>query len=330
MGKDAFTVGFDIGGTNLRGAVVDQAGTILSLEQLPTPSSQAGLYTGIKTLVQRFTQQYPIAAVGVAIAGFLDETCRTVRFAPHLSWRNEPVAANLERELALPVVIEHDANSAAWGEYRFGSARDVDNWVLFAIGTGIGGALMTGGKLYRGAFGTAPEFGHLRVLPHGRSCKCGKTGCLETYCSGTALAVTAAEVLSSNQYPDSCLLPLYNQDPAQVTGRAVVKAARHGDAAGKAIIADFANWLGQGLALVADILDPEQIVIGGGLAGEADLYLEQAVARYRQEIVGAGFRPEARVVTAQLGANAGMIGVADLARAAVSDVCLVQGTAVHR
>lgn len=309
------TVGFDIGGTNLRGAAVDSFGQIIDSEQVPTPSTPKALEDGISFIVDRLSQRHEIASVGVAIAGFLDTDCAVVRYAPHLSWRNAPVKEILEKRLGLPVRLEHDANSAAWGEYRFGAARNARIWTLFAIGTGIGGALMIDGKLFRGAFGTAPEFGHLTVVPeNGRPCPCGKTGCLERYCSGTAIEYTARSFIASGLYENSLLTTEYHNDPERLTGRVIMEAARNGDPVAMATLDDFAHWLGEGLAYVGDILDPELIVIGGGVSAASSLYLDKARESYSQRIVGAGHRPLSRIRVAELGGDAGMIGVADLAR----------------
>lgn len=253
------------------------------------------------------------------MAGFLDPECEIVRFAPHLPWRDAPVRARLEALLDLPVRLEHDANSAAWGEYRFGSAQGANNWVLLAIGTGIGAALIVDGEIYRGAYGTAPEFGHLRVVPDGRPCPCGKAGCLERYCSGTALVDTAIELASSGAFDNSVLLDTLRRDPRELEGKMITHAARDRDPLGVAVMEDFSTWLGECLSIVADVLDPDLIVIGGGVSKDADIYLETAVAHFANRIVGAGYRPLARVGTAQLGADAGMIGVADLARLAVAN-----------
>ncbi len=135
-------------------------------------------------------------AVGLALAGFITPDRRTVRFAPHLSWRDAPVAERMSTRLGLPVVLEHDANAAALAERHFGAAAGASTVVFIALGTGIGSALLQDGELFRGSFGVAPELGHIRVVPDGRPCPCGKNGCWERYCSGTALATTAVELLA--------------------------------------------------------------------------------------------------------------------------------------
>lgn len=300
------TIGFDIGGTNLRGAVVNGRGEIIDSAHVPTPPTTEGLEEGVSFVVKQLRANHDVGAVGLAIAGFLDPECTTVRFAPHLAWRDAPVKEILEQRLALPVRLEHDANAAAWGEYRFGAAQDAKIWVLFAIGTGIGGALMINGEIYRGAFGTAPEFGHVTVVPDGRACPCGKRGCLERYCSGTALEHTAKELIDSGEF---------GAYPAgRMTGRMVMAAAKKGDPMARAAVEQFAAWLGEGLSMVADVVDPELIVIGGGVSTDAALYLDAARERFSASIVGSGHRPVAQLSTALLGADAGTIGVADLAR----------------
>lgn len=313
-----YAVGFDIGGTNMRAGLVSETGDILRQVSAPSPRTTEQLEAGIAALVAELRTDHQVDAVGLAVAGFLDPECETVRFAPHLPWRDAPVRSRLESILELPVRLEHDANSAAWGEYRFGSAQGANNWVLLAIGTGIGAALIVDGEIYRGAYGTAPEFGHLRVVPNGRACPCGKSGCLERYCSGTALVDTALELGDTGVFRNSELLDALRTTPTGLTGTMITTAARNRDPLGVAVMEDFSMWLGECLSMVADVLDPDLIVIGGGVSTDSDIYLETAVAHFSNRIVGAGYRPLARVGTAQLGSDAGMIGVADLARSAVT------------
>lgn len=307
------TVGFDIGGTNTRAGVVTSRGEVLTVRSAPTPQGADELTQTIVRIVDELRQEYEIAAVGLAVAGFLDPKCEIVRFAPHLPWRDDrPVRDELQRALGLPVRLEHDANSAAWGEYRFGAAIDAETWVFFAVGTGIGATLMHRGEIYRGAFGTAPEFGHLTVVPGGRVCSCGKKGCLERYASGTSLVDCAVEKATMGRYVDC---DLYRRVvDKRASGQDVMAAARAGDELGEAALASFATWLGRGLSIVADVLDPSLIVIGGGVSADADLFLDTARGEMRANIVGAGYRPVPEVLCAELGPQAGMIGVADLAR----------------
>lgn len=313
MPNHPLTIGFDIGGTNLRAAVVDAQGQILDAASTRTPHTGPEMTQAIVQLVDELRASHNVAAVGVAVAGFLDPDCEIVRFAPHLPWRDDyPLRQTLADELGLPVRLEHDANSAAWGEYRFGAAQDAETWVLFAVGTGIGATLMHRGEIYRGSFGTAPEFGHLTVVPGGRVCSCGKQGCLERYASGTSLVDCAVEIATRGGYK-RCGLYRKVVDK-RATGHDVMAAARDGDELGIAAVESFATWLGRGLSIVADILDPALIVLGGGVAADADVFIDQARDTMAANMVGSGYRPVADIQCAELGPQAGMIGVADLAR----------------
>ncbi|ONM46089.1 ROK family protein [Nocardia donostiensis] len=310
------TVGIDVGGTNIRASVVDGDGVVLDTVQSPTPHSSGALEDAIARAVRELRGRHPVDAVGLAVAGFVDSDRSTVRFAPHLPWQDTAVAQRLTDRLALPVLLEHDANAAVLAEYRFGAAAGGHNVVLVALGTGIGAALLINGQLYRGSHGIAPELGHLQVVPQGRACACGKRGCWERYCSGTALADTAIEMLATEQ-EHSVLAKDVFPDPGSLTGRRVAGAAQDGDPLALRVMADFARWLGLGLAFVGDIFDPDLVVIAGGVSGSAPLFLDEAREEYAAALTGRGHRPLARIRTTHLGEAAGMIGVAELARTAL-------------
>jgi glucokinase len=307
------TIGVDVGGTSVRAGVVNGYGTVLDTARAPTPTGEAALEEAIISVVGMLAARHPVTAVGLAVAGFVATSRRSVMFAPHLSWRHAPVADRIAAALGLPVVLEHDANAALLAEYRFGAARRARVAVLVAIGTGIGGALLLGGVPFRGAHGVAPELGHLCVVPGGRPCSCGKSGCWERYCSGTALSVTAVELLARHPGRSTVLAREAAGDSRAVTGRKVAAAARDGDPLAQLAMGELARWLGEGLALVADVYDPEMIVIGGGVSESAPLFLDDARDHYQSTVTGAGYRPLARIRTAQLGDDAGLVGAATLA-----------------
>jgi glucokinase len=309
------TIGVDVGGTSVRAGVVDGFGTVHDTASAPTPRSVAALEAALVGVITELTGRHRVDAVGLALAGFITPDRRTVRFAPHLSWRDAPVAERVGKLIGLPVVVEHDANAAALAERHFGAAAGASTVVFLALGTGIGSALLLDGELFRGAFGVAPELGHLRVVPDGRPCACGKTGCWERYCSGTALATTAVELLARDPNRSPVLHRLL-RDQGRVTGRLVAAAARDGDPVACAAMDELARWLGEGLALVADTFDPEVVVIGGGVSMSAPLFLDEAREHYASRITGAGRRPLARIRTAQLGEAAAVVGAGQLAREA--------------
>ena len=190
-----YAVGVDIGGTKVLAGVVDRAGVVLARARRVTPhrsSVPAVVEDTIVEAVDELRAMYDVDAVGVGAAGFVDRA-GTVLFAPHLSWRGEPLQDVLTRRLGLPVVVDNDANAAAHAETRFGAARGKRQAVCVTLGTGIGGAIVVDGRVIRGAHGLAGEFGHMQVVPDGRLCECGQVGCWEQYCSGKALARAAAE-----------------------------------------------------------------------------------------------------------------------------------------
>ncbi|AII09776.1 MULTISPECIES: ROK family protein [Rhodococcus] len=313
----ALTVGIDVGGTSIRACVVDETGEVLDSVQAPTPQSAKALEDALDRAVRELASRHRIAAVGLAVAGFITSDLTTVRFAPHLPWKNVPVANDLSDRLGLPVVLEHDANAAAWAEHRFGAAAGGRNVVMVAIGTGIGAALLIDGTLYRGSFGVAPELGHLQVVPGGRPCACGKRGCWERYCSGTALVDTAIELLAADPTSSTVLAREVASDPGSLTGRRIASAARDGDPLAVRTMEEFARWLGVGLAMVGDVYDPDLVVVSGGVSGSAPLFLDHARDVYASLATGSGHRPLARIRETQLGESAQRIGAATMARDAL-------------
>lgn len=307
-------IGLDVGGTSIRAGVVDEQGRLLDTARIGTPSDEDALDDAITRVIEELRNRHDeVIGVGLAVAGFVANDRRTVMFAPHLAWRSASVADGIAKRVGLPVTLEHDANAATVGEHRFGAARGARVAALIAIGTGIGGGLLLDGRIYRGAHGVAPELGHLTVVPGGRSCSCGKYGCWERYCSGTALSATAVELLARHPGQSTVLAREFSGDPGSITGLRVAGAARDGDPIALRAMAELAKWLGEGLALVADVFDPEIVVIAGGVSGSAPLFLDEARERYADILTGARHRPLARIRTAHLGDDAAIVGAAALA-----------------
>ncbi len=310
------TVGIDVGGTNVKAGVIDPDGAVVESLSRQTPtSSPRATEDAIADVVAELAGRHVVAAVGIGAAGFVDGTGSSVLFAPHLAWRNEPLRDAVERRTRRRVVVENDANAAAWAEWRFGAGQGEDHVVLVNLGTGIGGGIVLDGELYRGRSGLAGEFGHMVVVPGGHRCGCGNRGCWEEYAGGNALRRDARELTAANSPVAHDLLARAGGDPDAVTGPLVTEAARDGDPAATELLQDMGRWLGIGLANLAAALDPGVFVIGGGVSGAGDLLLEPARDAFRRSLTGRGFRPEARIVRTSLGVNAGMIGAADLARA---------------
>lgn len=313
-GRGDITVGIDIGGTSIRAAVVDEQGQVLDTVRAQTPTTATALESCLDRTVAELAGRWNVTAVGLAVAGFLTTDRQVIRFSPHLPWREARVAEEMSTRIGLPVFCEHDANAAAVAEYHFGAAARGHNTVVIAIGTGIGAGLLLDGEIYRGSFGVAPELGHLRVMPDGRPCSCGKFGCWERYCSGTALVDTVVELIADGGMWNSQLAREITDDPGSLTGRRIAAAAQDGDALALAAFAEFARWLGLGLAMVCDIFDPDLVVMAGGVGSSSGLYLDEAREHYSALLTGAGHRKMARIRGTQLGEAGGMIGAAQIAR----------------
>src|SRR3954468_16704455 len=245
----SYTIGVDVGGTKVAAGVVDEEGKVLVSTRRPTPSeSPQHVEETIAAVVTELRREFDVEAVGIGAAGFVDAERSTVLFAPNLVWRGEPLRDDVARRIGLPVVVENDANAAAWAEFRFGAGRDARDLVCVTVGTGIGGGIVLDGGLYRGRFGIGAEFGHMRVVPNGRRCGCGQRGCWEQYCSGRALLREAREIADVDPRRGARLLELGGGTPEGIDGSHVTEAARDGDDAARECFAEVGAWLGQGLA----------------------------------------------------------------------------------
>lgn len=308
------TIGVDIGGTKILAGVVDEQGRILERVKVPTPADSARTADAIAAAIRKLRGSYEIDAVGLGAAGFIDDRRSVVLFAPNVDWLDEPLKARIEAQVDVPVVVENDANAAAWGETKFGVAAQHDFVVFITVGTGIGGGIVINGELYRGRFGVGGEFGHYRVVPDGRPCGCGNHGCFEQYASGTALTRYAREHAAEDLARAELLLSLGDGTPQGIQGAHVTEAALQGDPIAIDAFAEVGSWIGQGMSDITATLDPGAFVIGGGVSDAGDLILKPAAERYRAELSGHGHRPYAEVLLATLGSEAGLIGAADLAR----------------
>ncbi len=268
----------------------------------------------IAEVVKVLADRHVVAAVGIGAAGWIANDRATVLFSPHLAWRNEPLRDALSDRIGSPVIVENDANAAAWAEYRFGAAQGSRVAVCVTLGTGIGGGLIIDGSVYRGAYGVGAEYGHMSVVPDGRRCACGNRGCWEMYASGRALARDARELADVSPVAAHRLLELAGGHFDGLSGPIVTQAAREGDPAAVEIYTSMGQWLGRGLANLAAVLDPDVFVIGGGVSAAGDLLIVPAREMFRGSLTGRGFRPVADVLPAALGPDAGLVGAADLAR----------------
>jgi len=311
----SLTIGVDVGGTKVAAGVVDEDGRIVEKVKRPTPAGEPDATADvIADVVLELLNRHRVIAVGIGAAGFVDESRSTVLFAPNLAWRDEPVKKRVEDRIGRPVVVENDANAAAWAEATLGAARDQRHMLLITVGTGIGAGIVLDGSLYRGHWGSAGEPGHYRVVPDGRLCGCGNRGCWEQYASGNALVTEARDLAQRAPSAAVRLLQLGGGTAGGIDGPAVTQAAREGDAGALTCFDIVGSWLGHGLADLAAILDPGCFVIGGGVSEAGEILLGPAREAYHASLTGRTHREFADVRLAQLGPDAGLIGAAGLAR----------------
>ena len=308
------TIGVDIGGTKIAAGVVDEEGNILSTFKVPTPPTAEGIVDAIAAAVAGASEGHDVEAVGIGAAGYVNRQRSTVYFAPNIDWRQEPLKDKVEARVGLPVVVENDANAAAWGEYKFGAGKGHRNVICITLGTGLGGGIIIGNKLRRGHFGVAAEFGHIRMVPDGLLCGCGSQGCWEQYASGRALVRYAKQRANATPENAEILLGLGDGSPEGIEGKHISMAARQGDPVAVDSYRELARWAGAGLADLASLFDPSAFIVGGGLSDEGELVLDPIRKSYRRWLVGGSWRPVADVLAARLGNEAGLVGAADLAR----------------
>jgi glucokinase len=308
------TIGVDIGGTKIAAGVVDEEGSILETVTVPTPSTPEGVVDAIAAAVRDVSTNHAVEAVGIGAAGYVDDKRATVLFAPNINWRHEALKDKVEQRVGLPVVVENDANAAAWGEYRFGAGQGHNDVICITLGTGLGGGIIIGNKLRRGRFGVAGEFGHIRMVPDGLLCGCGSQGCWEQYASGRALVRYAKQRAVAQPENAELLLSLGDGTPAGIEGHHISQAARGGDPVAIDSFRELARWAGAGLADLASLFDPSAFIVGGGVSDEGELVLDPIRKSFRRWLVGSQYRPHAQVLAARLGGKAGLVGAADLAR----------------
>ena len=294
-----YSIGIDIGGTKIAGALVNDLGEILEQRQVPSPAHSAQqMEDSIVELIQELSQGNPVKAAGVAAAGFIDAAQSTVYYAPNIAWRNEPLKDKLEARINLPIVIENDANAAGWAEYRFGAGKSFTHMTMLTIGTGVGGAIIANGELFTGGFGAGAEIGHLRVQPDGLECGCGQRGCIESYGSGRALLRYLREETGN---------PALDANEGK-------KLLEDGDPAAWRALETLGRWLGIACASLSAVLDPQVYVIGGGVAAAGEHLLQPIRESFLTNLSAQGYHPEPEFRIAQLVNDAGVVGAADLAR----------------
>jgi glucokinase len=309
-------IGVDVGGTKILAGAVTGEGRVSHVQRGSTPGRRVTpevLEDALTEVVGRVAGTEALRGVGLAAAGFVDASGERVRFAPHLPWSDDDVRERLSSRWGVPVMLDNDANCAAYAETTYGAAAGATSSLMVTMGTGIGGGIVVDGRVLRGANGMAGEFGHAQVVPDGVPCECGHRGCWEQYSSGNALVRYARERLG--QEP-SMLADACEGRPELVTGQMVSEAAEAGDLLARRAFASVGDWLGVGVANLVAAFDPEVVVIGGGVSAAGERLLEPARTALERSLVGAGHRLVPPLRLAAFGPQSGLVGAGLLARSA--------------
>lgn len=303
-------IGVDLGGTNLRTALLTRDGAILEKhkESSRVPDGHGKVLQRLIESIKRHRDLcarngQDLAAIGVGAPGVINIAEGVVVTSPNFpDWNDLPLKTELERALRVPVFIENDANAAAMGEQWRGAGKGIGSMILLTLGTGVGGGIVLEGTIWHGADGMAGEVGHMTILPEGRLCGCGNTGCLEMYASARGIILNFRDALARQGKPS----------PSGLTSRMVFEAAQRGDAAAIQAMQEMGRFLGIGIADLVNIFNPEMVVLGGGVGEAWPLFIESTRAEVRRRAFAVPAR-RVRIIQSELGDDAGMVGAAAVA-----------------
>ncbi|MCC3374792.1 ROK family protein [Cohnella sp. REN36] len=307
--------GIDLGGTKLLAVLVDGEGRVLASDEQPTYADQ-GADRVIGRMVELVNgllgERYELTGVGVATAGTLNPNGGLIEIATNLGWKDVPLGLELERRLGVPVTVENDANAAAYGEWKAGAGVGTQDCVFITVSTGIGGGIVSGGRLVRGKTASAGELGHITIDWNGPKCPCGNVGCLELYASGTAIGRAAAAAAEADPIRGAKLLELAGG--VKMTSRHASEAAKAGDPLAAEVLREAGRALGAGLVSMVHMANPELIILGGGASHIGEPLLGPMRDMLDERVIGSMGRG-VRIVPPTLGTEAGAIGAALMAGA---------------
>lgn len=308
------TIGIDLGGTKIEAALIDTDGnqTEKVRERTRVDDGADGVQRQIRNMVDQLmskSQDSSPGGVGIALAGQIQYETGTVRGAPNLGWHDYPLGEKLSSDLDMPVVIDNDVRMAAVGEWKHGAGRDVDDLVCIFVGTGVGGGVVSGGRLLRGHANTAGEIGHMPIDLHGPACHCPNHGCLEAYAGGWAIERRARHLIEQNEKAGAAILDRVDGDKDKLSAKAVVEAAQAGDWSAQQILQVATEALVAGCTAIVNALGPRRLILGGGIIEGYQELIEQIDRGVRQRALAAALI-DFEVVKAELGSMAGVIGAA--------------------
>lgn len=305
-----YAVGIDLGGTNLKAGIVSRDGRIYHRLSIKTNYNAAPqiisdqIFKLINDVIDTaHLKTSDIIGIGLGSPGLVDKAGETILFSPNLpQWRNIPIKRMIAERFAIPCVLENDANAAAWGEKWVGAGKEARSMVMITLGTGIGGGIVIENRLWRGANNVAGEIGHMVIQTNGPRCSCGNHGCIEVYASATAMVRRFKELLQNGA--SSSL-----KDSKEITAKMINDAATQGDKASLDIIRETGRYLGIALVNIMHILNPEVIVLTGGMTGSGELLMAPIREVTQQRAFEASYK-DTKIVFSELGNDAGIIGAA--------------------
>lgn len=310
-----YCIGIDLGGTNIAGGVATRDGRLVHTQSIKTggPCTPDGIADRIASLCRALAQavQTPLGSmawVGVGAPGSVDKDAGVVKYANNLDLHEAPLGAMLQDRLGLPVYMDNDANTAAWGEYRAGVGAGCSSMVMVTLGTGVGGGIIENGRIVTGCNWAAGELGHFVIDLHGEPCNCGLRGCFEQYGSVTALIAQTRKAMHAA--PASLLWEQAGGSEQNVTGRTAFDAARRGDAAAKAVVDTYVKFLCVGITSIINIFQPEVLCVGGGISREGETVLAPVREYVGQHGYARNSAQQTRIAAASLAGGAGILGAA--------------------
>lgn len=315
--KQSFTVGVDLGGTKIKTAVVDRKGQVLTSHKCPTGADRPAdevvqdIVASARTCLEK--AGVPVEALGIGIAGQVDTEAGILHSSPNLNWTFPfPLQRKLEEGLRLPVIITNDVRAILWGEWKHGAGQGVEDMIVVFVGTGIGGSILSGGRVITGDQGSAGELGHTMLVAGGRACHCPGVGCFEAYAGGWAIAERTQEAVRADEEAGALLIDLAGSID-QITGETLDKAFEQGDPLARHLVEETGFYLGAGLTGLINALNPRCLVLGGGVIDGVPELVDMAEAVIRKHAMAVA-QQHLSVVRAALGSDAGVIGAATLAR----------------
>jgi glucokinase len=316
-----YRIGVDLGGTNIAVGIVNEKFEIVAQGSVPTGADREGvaIVDDMAALCKKLIADHglteaDIASLGIASPGIVDDESGFVIYANNLHFVNFPILPLLRERLAIKEMhIENDANAAAWGEAVAGAAKGSKSSVMITLGTGVGGGIVDGGKVFKGFNSAAGELGHIVIEVDGRPCSCGRKGCWEAYSSATGLInMTKEKLAECKEQNRATVMTEIAAQKGKVNGRTAFDGMRAGDAAATEVVNEYVKYLASGIASMINIFQPEVLSIGGGISNEGQYLLDLVIPRVREQQYGTGLVPMTDIRIAQLRNDAGIIGAAVL------------------